>query len=124
MTLQEALDKTLKTRGIKAVDLAASVGCVQSHISQIRKGHECTLAMLEKILAALERLSPGAKAYLCKEWLEVTITEGLPINADDAIAALASSSLTDEQLVSLLTIVSQRFREPKPAHTNQVPVSV
>jgi DNA-binding Xre family transcriptional regulator len=125
MTLQKALDKTLKTRGIKAVDLAASVGCVQSHISQIRKGHECTLAMLEKILAALERLSPGAKAYLCKEWLEVTITEGLPASADDAIAVLASAPLTDEQLASILSIVSQRLRQPQAAKQSEnLPVAV
>jgi hypothetical protein len=69
--------------------------------------------MLEKILAALERLSPGAKAYLCKEWLEVTITEGLPASADDAIATLASTQLTDEQLASILAIASQQLRNPK-----------
>ncbi|NJK28779.1 MAG: hypothetical protein HC851_24805 [Acaryochloris sp. RU_4_1] len=120
MNLQQALDKTLKDRGIRAVDLAATVGCVQSHISQIRKGHECTLAMLERILAALDRLSPGAKAYLCEQWLGETVTPGQPISSEHAIAVLASSPLTDDQIASLLNIASQNLRQPQTAQKSQL----
>lgn len=120
MTLQEALDKTLKEKGIKAIELASTVGCAQSHISQIRRGRECTLSMLERILAALERLRPGSRAYLCEQWLGEAVTPGQTISAEYAIATLASSSLTEDQIATLLNVASQNLRKSPTTSRSQV----
>jgi DNA-binding Xre family transcriptional regulator len=122
MNLQEALNKTLTDNKIRGVKLAEAAGCTPGHISKIRSGSECTLAMLERILAGLEQIKPGAKAYFCGLWLGLEVSDSTvePVSAEEAIKMLASSALTDEQIATLLNVASQKLRQPQAAQKSQL----
>lgn len=107
MNFQQALDRTLRDKGIKGVELAAAVGCSQGQISQLKNGGECTLAFQSRLLDALERF--GAKDYLISLWLG--LDSDRPPTIAEAIALLKQAELTDRQVADLLSISAHHIRK-------------
>jgi transcriptional regulator with XRE-family HTH domain len=61
---QEALDKTLRYRGITGKQIAERTGISPSYVSEIRSGkRNPSLEMFERLLDATEEIAPGSREY-------------------------------------------------------------
>jgi transcriptional regulator with XRE-family HTH domain len=120
MRIHEALSQALKQHGLSAHSIATAAGLADSQVSFFLSGQRGM--SYEKMNAFLEALPPSVYQEVCR------LMAGSPevVCVENAIAVLASAPLTDDQLASLLTIASQRLRQPSQTvqRTEQFPVAV
>lgn len=107
MRIHEALSETLKRHKIAARAVALSAELSESQVSLFLNGQR---GMDYKNISAFIDALPE-RVY--QEFCRLLAGDPQVAQVEDAIAILASSPLTDEQLASLLTIASQRLRKPQ-----------
>ena len=99
---QEALDKTLRYRGIAGKQIAERTGISPSYVSEIRSGkRNPSLEMFERLLDAAEEIAPGSREYFAG-----CLTGGTLKVSVDYLAA----NLEDEELADLVLARSKYLK--------------
>jgi hypothetical protein len=119
MRIHEALCEALKRHKIVARSIALSSGLAESQVSLFLNGQR---GMDYKNISAFVDALPE-RVY--QEFCQLLSGDHPVTSVEQAIAVLASSPLTDEQLASLLTIASQRLRASQATQRKEhLPVAV
>lgn len=109
MLIHEAFDRTLKKQSISAKTLSGLAKVSEAHISQFRngKGGDVSHTTLERLLAAMDEMAPGAKLYFC---LLLAGKNPDRLTMEDSLdPVLLVDSLSGRQVASLLNAIADRF---------------
>jgi hypothetical protein len=116
MQIHEALAEALKRHKISARSIAVAAGLSESQVSLFLNGQR---GMDYKNISAFMSALP---AVTYQEFCRLMAGDSPVATVDAAIAILASSPLTDEQIASLLSIASQCLRQAPAQNRERLPI--
>ena len=112
--MHEIFDRTLRIHGITGSRLAEVTGLSTTHISDFRRGKTnppCNT--LQRLLDAIDEISPGAKRDFCLQLAGATVSAfAEPSTPSRKMAIEEMSSL---ELAQLLMAVADKLQEDKSA---------
>lgn len=121
MQIHEALSEALKHHKVAARTIALTAGLSESQVSLFLNGNR---GMVYKNLSEFIRALPHP---VYQEFCRLMAGGVENVEVEDAIATLASSSLTEDQIATLLNVASQKLRntqsKSRPQVHEQLPVS-
>lgn len=114
MQIHEALSEALKHHKVAARTIALTAGLSESQVSLFLNGNR---GMVYKNLSEFIRALPQP---VYQEFCRLMAGGVENVEVEDAIATLASSSLTEDQIATLLNVASQKLRNTQSSTRAQV----